>query len=298
MTEWDAGTDPVLAELYAEPLRIRRPLRQTAPFIFASPHSGRLYPPSFIATSRLGPLCLRRSEDAYVDELFDAVPAFGCPLLVAQFPRAYVDVNRAASELDDQMFDAALRVDVDAPSARVHAGLGVIPRVVRDGAEIYRGKLDPADAEQRLARLYQPYHAALAALVEETFLKFACAVVVDCHSMPSVPAAPAIVFGDCYGTSISSSLLRHTERAFTASGFSTSRNIPYAGGHTTHLYARREAGIHSLQIEVNRALYLDEELIEKNGHFVDMRERITAALRQILSFDASVLRPRRPLAAE
>lgn len=298
MTEREERTDPVLAGLYAEPFRIRRPLRQTSPFIFASPHSGRVYPPSFVGTSRLNPLVLRRSEDAYVDELFEAVPAFGCPLLLAQFPRAYLDVNRAASELDDQMFDAALRVDVDAPSARVHAGLGVIPRVVRDGAEIYRGKLDPADAEERIACLYRPYHAALTALVEETFSKFACAVVVDCHSMPSIPAAPAIVFGDCYGTSISSSLLRHTERAFSSSGFSTARNIPYAGGYTTHFYARRDTGIHSLQIEVNRALYLDEERIEKNEHYVDVRERITAALRQILSFDVSVLRPRRPLAAE
>lgn len=298
MTEGDARTDPVLAELYAEPFRVRRPQRQTSPFIFASPHSGRLYPPSFVETSRLSPLLLRRSEDAYVDELFEAVPAFGCPLLTAQFPRAYVDANRAASELDNQMFDAALTVDVDSPSARVHAGLGVIPRVVRDGAEIYRGKLDPADAEERLARLYRPYHAALGALVEETFLKFACAVVVDCHSMPSAPAAPAVVFGDCYGSSISPSLLRHAERAFAASGFSTARNVPYAGGFTTHFYARRDAGIHSLQIEVNRALYLDEEHIEKNAHFVDVRERITAALRPLLSFDASVLRPKRPLAAE
>jgi N-formylglutamate amidohydrolase len=298
MTEWDAGTDPVLAELYAEPFRIRRPLRQTAPFIFASPHSGRVYPPSFVETSRLNPVVLRRSEDAYVDELFEAVPAFGCPLLLAQFPRAYVDANRGASEIDDQMFDAALTVDVDAPSARVHAGLGVIPRVVRDGAEIYRGKLDPADAEARLAHLYRPYHAALDALVEETFTKFACAVIVDCHSMPSSPAATAIVLGDCYGSSIHPSLLRHGERAFAASGFSTARNIPYAGGYTTHFYARRDAGIHSLQIEVNRALYLDEERIEKSGHFVDVRERITAALRQLLSFDVSVLRPRRPLAAE
>lgn len=298
MTEADAGTDPVLAELCAEPLHVRRPHRQTAPFIFASPHSGRLYPSGFVGTSRLSPLALRRSEDAYVDELFEAVPAFGCPLLVARFPRAYVDVNRAASELDDQMFDAALKVDVDSPSARVHAGLGVIPRVVRDGAEIYRGKLDPADAEERLARFYRPYHAALAALVEETFLKFACAVIVDCHSMPSIPSTAAIVLGDCYGASISPSLLRHTERAFGASGFSTARNTPYAGGYTTHFYARREAGIHALQIEVNRALYLDEERIEKNGHFVEVRERVTAALRQILSFDASVLRPRRPLAAE
>jgi N-formylglutamate amidohydrolase len=294
----DAGTDQILAALHARPVRIVRPQRLAAPFIFASPHSGRQYPPSFVATSRLSPLSLRRSEDAYVDELFGAAASFGCPLVTAQFPRAYVDVNRAVSEIDDRMFDAALTVEVDAPSARVHAGLGVIPRVVREGAEIYRGKLDPADAEERLARLYRPYHAALASLIEETFLVFGCAVIVDCHSMPSTPAAPAIVFGDCYGESISPSLLRHAETAFEACGFSTACNAPYAGGFTTHHYARREAGIHSLQIEVNRGLYLDEELVEKTPRFAEVRERITAALHRLVAFDVTVLRPRRPLAAE
>ncbi len=297
-TKWEPGTDAVLTGLYAEPVRIARPPRQTAPFVFASPHSGRVYPPSFVQTSRLSPLFLRRSEDAYVDELFEAVTAFGCPMLMAQFPRAYVDVNRAASELDHHMFDAALRVEVETPGARVHAGLGVIPRVVRDGAEIYRSKLDPADAEERLARLYRPYHAALRSLVEETFRTFGCAVVIDCHSMPSIPAAPAIVFGDCYGTSINPDLLDHIEQAFATSGFETARNAPYAGGYTTHFYARRATGVHALQIEVNRALYLDEERVERTSHFAEVREHITAALRQVLSFNASMLSPCRSLAAE
>ncbi len=298
--QWNAnaGTDPVLVSLHAHPFRIIRPRQQTAPFIFASPHSGRQYPPSFVGTSRLTPLSLRRSEDAYVDELFEAAPTFGCQLLTAEFPRAYVDVNRSISEIDDQMFDAALRVEVAAPSPRVHAGLGVIPRGGREGAEIYRAKLDPADAEERLARLYRPYHAALASLIEETFLSFGCAVVVDCHSMPSIPAAPAIVFGDCHGASISPTLVHHMEKAFEAGGFQTARNAPYAGGFTTHHYARPESGIHSLQIEVNRGLYLDEELVEKTEHFAEVRERITAALRKLVCFDFSVLCPHRPLAAE
>ncbi len=297
---WDADdeTDQILAGLYAHPFRIQRPQRQAAPFVFASPHSGRQYPSSFVGSSRLTPLFLRRSEDAYVDELFEAAASFGCPLIAAQFPRAYVDVNRAATELDDQMFDAALRVEVDTPSPRVHAGLGVIPRVVREGAEIYRSKLDPAEAEERLARLYRPYHAALATLIEETYLTFGCAVVVDCHSMPSIPMTPAVVLGDCYGASINASLIRHIEKAFEASGFPTARNAPYAGGHTTHLYARREYGIHSLQIELNRGLYLDEEDVAKTTRFADVRERITAALRRLVGFDYSVLRPRRSLAAE
>jgi N-formylglutamate amidohydrolase len=184
------ATDPILAQLEAEPVRLLRPAEQRLPFVFVSPHSGRLYPPGFIATSQLTPKTLRRSEDAYVDELFEAVTDLGCPFLAATFPRAYVDANRAASELDPDMFDAPLTVAVALPGARVNAGLGVIPRVVRDGVDIYRGKLSAAEAENRLSRLYRPYHAALAALVDETWRRFGCAVVVDCHSMPSVPAVP------------------------------------------------------------------------------------------------------------
>lgn len=294
----EAETDAVLAGLLAQPFVIHRPARPSNPFIFASPHSGRLYPPSFVGASRLSPLFLRRSEDAYVDELFQAAPAFGSPLLTARFPRAYVDVNRAATELDAQMFDAPLPLDVDAPGPRVAAGLGVIPRVVRDGVEIYRSKLDPVDAAERLARLYRPYHEALAGLVDERVRLFGCAVVVDCHSMPSVPAGPAMVFGDCHGTSISPALLRHIERSFEDNGFSTARNTPYAGGYTTHLYARRESGVHAVQIEINRNLYLDEDRIEKAERFADVRTRITAALSQVLRFDSAGLRPQHPLAAE
>lgn len=300
MHRWtmEAGTDAVLAALEARPYRVVRPSRQTSPFVFASPHSGRQYPPSFVAASRLSPNILRRSEDAYVDELFDAVARLGAPMIAAQFPRAYVDVNRAPGELDPQMFDAALAVAVDAPSPRVAAGLGVIPRVVREGADIYRGKLDPADAATRLARLYRPYHAALAQLVEETFEQFGCAVVVDCHSMPSQPAAPMIVLGDCYGASAAPALLCRAERAFAGCGFSVARNTPYAGGYTTHFYARREAGIQALQIEVNRALYLDEERVEPTGRFADVRARIASALADVVSMEAEHLRPQRPLAAE
>jgi len=298
MDEPSSNPDTVLTELMARPFRIERPLRQTCPFVFASPHSGRLYPPGFVAASRLAPLVLRRSEDAFVDELFAGVVGLGAPLIAAEFPRAYVDVNRAASELDSQMFDEALPLSVDTPSARVAAGLGVIPRVVRDGIDIYRGKLSVSEAQERLANLYRPYHAALARLVNETFARFGMAIVVDCHSMPSSPTVPAIVLGDCYGASIAPPLLRQAERAFEANGFSTARNMPYAGGYTTHLYARRDAGIHAVQVEVNRALYLDEERIERLGRFGDVRERLSAALAQLLGFDCGTLHPHRPMAAE
>jgi len=290
--------DPVLDGLVAKPFRIERPAGQRVPFVFASPHSGRLYPPTFVASSRLGTLSLRRSEDAFVDELFADVVGLGAPLIAAEFPRVYVDVNRAASELDRTMFDPAPDLPMDAASSRVAAGLGVIPRIVRDGAEIYRGKLTPAEAETRITRLYRPYHAALTELIEETFKRFGTVVVVDCHSMPSGPLVPSIVLGDCHGASASPTLLHHTERAFGARGFSITRNAPYAGGYTTHHYARRETGIHALQIEVNRSLYLDEDQVEHGARFADIRERLTAALAQLVAFDATLLRPSNPLAAE
>ena len=291
--------DSVLAELWRAPYTISRPRQQTSPFVFASTHSGKLYPARFVAESRLTPLALRRSEDAFVDELFAAVAPLGAPLIAARFPRAFVDPNRAARELDRTMFDDALAMEVDAGSARVAAGLGVIPRIVRDGAEIYRGKLAPADAEERLNRLYRPYHRALAELVEETRTRFGVAVVVDCHSMPSAANVPDIVLGDRYGASASPGLMRFAERAFQACGFSVARNAPYAGGHTTDLYGRRDKDIHALQIEVNRALYLDEERIERGAHFEAVREKLAGALAHLTALGANALHAAPPpLAAE
>src|SRR4051812_49179299 len=169
----------------AAPFRLERPSRQSVPFVFASPHSGRSYPDSLLAQTRLDATTLRRSEDAFVDELFAGAVGLGAPLLAALFPRAYLDVNRGMAELDVGMFDGAVGVPVDAPSPRVSAGLGVIPRIVRDGAEIYRGKLGREEADNRLGQFYRPYHAALAALMEETRIRFGVAVLLDCHSMPS-----------------------------------------------------------------------------------------------------------------
>ena len=290
--------DPVLAELETRPVRLVRPAELRLPFVFASPHSGRAYPQSFVAGSALSAAALRRSEDAYVDVLFEAVPDLGCPLLCAEFPRAYVDANRAGGELDATMFDGPLDVPVETPGPRVQAGLGVIPGVVRDGVEIYDHKLPAAEAAWRLKQFYRPYHTALAKLVEETWLRFGCAVVIDCHSMPSLPSVPEIVFGDCHGSSASIALMRHVERAFSAQAFTTARNAPYAGGFTTHLYARRERGIHALQIEINRSLYLNEERVEPSLRFAGIKGRLTAALRQMLKFDCAALIPRRSEAAE
>ncbi|MDE2112403.1 MAG: N-formylglutamate amidohydrolase [Alphaproteobacteria bacterium] len=291
--------DSVLTGLFREPFRTARPAAQTVPFVFASPHSGRCYPADLVSETWLSPLTLRRSEDAFVDELFESAVRLGAPLIAALFPRVFVDVNRAATELDGTMFDGVLDGDIEAHSARVEAGLGVIPRVVRDGAEIYHRKLSPADAEKRLALLYRPYHAALAGLVEETKARFGAAIVVDCHSMPSASSMPDIVLGDRYGAAAAPSLIRHAELSFEACGFSVARNAPYAGGYTTHLYGRREQGVHALQIEVNRALYLDEARIERGAGFEQLRGRLAEALGTLVAVRAEALLPPRPsLAAE
>lgn len=292
--------DAVLAALYAHPFKIHHPDKQQVPFVFASPHSGRLYPASFVAGSRLDALSLRRSEDAYVDVLFDGAVALGAPMIAARFPRAFLDVNRAVTELDPAMFDGTLDMLVDVANARVNAGLGVIPRIVRDGAEIYRAKLAPSEAKERIARLHVPYHVALARLIDDTLRRFGVAIVVDCHSMPSAASVPDIVLGDRFGASASPLVTRLAESEFEKLGFSVARNAPYAGGHTTHLYGQRDNNVHALQIEINRARYLDERTIELNSGFPRIQARLTAALAELTKINLEDLgrSKAQPLAAE
>jgi len=274
----------------SRPFRLDRPARQTVPFLFASPHSGRAYPASLLQLSRLDPTSLRRSEDAFVDELFAGVVGLGAPLLAAHFPRAYLDVNRSIAELDAGMFDSPLAVPVDTPSSpRVVAGMGVIPRIVRDGAEIYRGKLESGEADARLSRLYKPYHQALADLMEETRKRFGVAVLIDCHSMPSALSVPDIVLGDRYGASAAPQLTARAEAAFVREGFSVARNTPYAGGHVTARNGRPRAGIAALQIEIDRSLYLAEDLRNPGPGF-DRIASLIGAIVEAISAPAPYVR--------
>src|SRR5262245_6956404 len=269
----ETSHDANLHALAAEPVTIRVPKGPKVPFIFASPHSGRFYPASFAQSSRLDPISLRRSEDAFVDELFDSVTELGAPLIAARFPRAFVDANRAPGELDPAMFDAPVS-PVGPRSPRVAAGLGVIPRVVRDGLEIYGTRLPAGEAAYRLEHFYRPYHAALAGLVAKAHAEFGVAVVIDCHSMPPPAKAYDIVLGDCYGEAAAAELISQTQRTLSGLGFSVARNAPYAGGYTTHLYGRPREGVHAIQIEVSRALYLDESRMEKSAGFTSCRDRL------------------------
>ncbi len=250
---------------------IIRPAEQTAPLVFASPHSGDVYPPEFVSSVNLRFNVLRRSEDAFVDRLFQAATAHGAPLLKAHFPRVYVDPNREPYELDPAMFDSPLPEYVNRRSPRVAAGLGTVARVVATGEDIYARKLSFEEARERIEGHYLPYHQALSDLLAETHARFGCYLLIDCHSMPSVggpmdtdPGSRRLdfVLGDCFGSSCATAIVDLAERTLQARGHSVHRNVPYAGGFTTRHYGRPAERKHALQIEVNRALYMDEIRIE------------------------------------
>jgi len=251
---------------------LRLPLRQTVPLIFSSPHSGRNYPVDFVAASDLDMLQLRRSEDAFVDEIFAAAPDFGTPLLRALFPRAFVDANREAYELDPEMFDDDLPQFVQTKSARITAGLGTIPRIVADGTTIYNAPLKFKEAQHRIESHYLPYHQALSQLIESTCHQFGAGLLIDCHSMPSA-GAPGIrssalkgvdmVLGDHHGRSCAPAITDLAEQVLSNLGYRVQRNRPYAGGFITRHYGNPADSMHAMQIEINRALYMDERMIQR-----------------------------------
>jgi N-formylglutamate amidohydrolase len=271
----------------APPLELRRPASRTLPLVVASPHSGSNYPADFVAASRLDPLTLRRSEDAFVDELFGAAPKLGAPMLAARFPRAYLDVNREAYELDPAMFADALPAYVNARSPRVRMGLGTIARVVASGEEIYEGKLSFAEAQARIDQLYRPYHAALSRLIEETEADFGYCLVLDCHSMPSGAHSAAsresadIVLGDCHGAACAPQIVETARRYLSRRGFAVALNAPYAGGFTTGHYGRPRQGRHALQIEINRAMYMDERSYRRRPAFTRLSEEMAGLIAQL-----------------
>lgn len=271
----------------APPLELRRPASRLVPLVVASPHSGSDYPADFVAASRLDPLTLRRSEDAFVDEIFGAAPALGAPLLAARFPRAYLDVNREAYELDPAMFADPLPDYVNARSARVRMGLGTIARVVASGEEIYRDKLCFADAEARIESLYRPYHAALGRLIDETEAEFGSCLVVDCHSMPSGALGAAgreaadFVLGDCHGAACAPLIVEAARRYLIGRGFAVALNTPYAGGFTTGYYGRPRQRRHALQIEINRAIYMEERSFRRRPGFAQLREEMAGLIARL-----------------
>lgn len=260
---------------------IIEPEHQSVPVIFTSPHSGRDYPADFLAQSRLDPLTLRSSEDAFVEELFAGVTGLGAPLLSARFPRVYVDVNRQPLELDPAMFEGALPDRIDSNTLRVRAGIGTIARVVNNDQEIYNTKLLYRDIQTRLENCYFPYHQALQNLIDQTMDRFGACLIVDCHSMPSPSRASMkkhqaeIVLGDRWGAACDHQIIQAAERAVLDLGYSVRCNTPYAGGYTTQHYGRPETGVQAIQIEIDRSLYMDEQSIRKRPNFEHLQQSMT-----------------------
>lgn len=267
----------------APPYVILRPEQQTSCVLYASPHSGRHYPSDFVQQSCLDPVTLRRSEDAFVEELYETCTDFGSPLIKATFPRAYVDLNREPFELDPDMFNGALPDYVNIDSPRALSGLGTIAGMVTSGTLIYDSPLSFTDIRRRIDLCYFPYHAALNTLIEETRLNSGACLLVDCHSMPSHKKSaskdPAlrhtdIVLGDRFGTSCAEWITDYAQSILTHQGFAVRRNRPYAGGFTTSHYSQTGHKIHTLQIELNRALYMDEDTITRKATFHEIKQRL------------------------
>lgn len=272
------------------PFEILSPGEWTAPAVFNSPHSGRDFPEDFLRQSRLAMPALRKSEDCFVDELFKSCVAHGAPLLRALVPRSYIDLNREPYELDPRMFSGELPGYANTSSPRVSGGLGTIPRIVSEGEEIYRGRIDFAEARRRIEQVYLPYHRTLSALTGAVLAKAGEVLLVDCHSMPasaSAHVAPQVtggidvVLGDRFGASCAEGISAFVEEELRRHGLRVLRNKPYAGGFITQNHGAPHRGQHALQIEINRSLYMNEATLEKTAGFAEMQavlERLCAAL--------------------
>ncbi|NEX93244.1 N-formylglutamate amidohydrolase [Caulobacter sp. 17J65-9] len=267
----------------AAPFELSLPAQTASALVFASPHSGRIYPDDLVAASALDALALRRSEDAFVDRFVLGAREHGIAAIACRVARAYVDVNRDPWELDPAMFEDALPAFARSQSARVAAGLGSIAKVVGEGQAIYRRKLRFSEAAGRIARVHAPYHHALKELVEAAHAGFGQAVLIDWHSMPSAAVKaeqrrgrgrPDVVLGDRHGEACARGLTALVRREFESMGYVVALNRPYAGGYTTQSYGRPTEGRHALQIELNRSLYLDEARMEPVAGF----ERLKADL--------------------
>lgn len=282
---------------------VRSPAQQRVPYVFNSPHSGRHYPLRFLAMSKLDAVAIRRSEDCYVDELFAGVVDLGAPFLTANFPRAYLDANREPWELDPRMFKNPLPPYANARSARVVGGLGTVPRLVGEGQEIYAGKLPLSEAVERIESVYKPYHAQLQRLISQTHAQFGFSVLIDCHSMPSSirlgdgAPRPDFIIGDRFGVACAPALAEAATTVLSRLGYNVVLNRPYAGGFITEHYGRPAHGLHALQIEINRGLYMNERTYERTAGFEAIANDLTRFAAEIMSTPEYELHGL-PLAAE
>ena len=294
---------PVEAEL-DPPFEVLEPVECRSPVVFNSPHSGRIYPRAFLEfAAKLDLATLRRSEDSFVDELIAGVVPRGHPLVRVHFPRCYVDVNREPYELDPRMFDGRLPSFANTRSMRVAGGLGTVARVVGDAQEIYHQRIPIDDALRRIEGLYKPYHRALRRLLTRVHRDFGTAVLIDCHSMPSMAGAKDdrpradIVLGDRYGTScVADRRRRPSTRRSASSATRSAATSPMRAASSPSTTATRPPGLHSIQIEINRALYMDERRYERSAAFDRLAADIMTLADRLAEIPLEELKPYRAAA--
>ncbi|KAB8122463.1 N-formylglutamate amidohydrolase [Komagataeibacter medellinensis] len=271
-----------MAEPDIPPYHIIDAIGPQVPLVVASAHSGRNYTDAFLRMSRLGAHALRRSEDCYVEQLFEGAPGQGAALLHATFPRAYCDANREAWELDPTMFRDPLPPWCNTTSRKVRAGFGTIARIVSRDGPIYPRPLPFSEAEARIRTCWQPYHDALARLVQDRLDHHGCCMVLDAHSMPVVAGQrdqPDFVLGNAWGTACTPQLTAVVDQALRRHGYSVARNVPFSGGYVTRHYGQPRRGVQVIQLEISRALYMDQATLQRHTGFA----RVQAAVMDVVA---------------
>ena len=264
--------------------KLEDPVVLKSGIVIASPHSGRNYSCSVKEKSILDPTTLRSSEDAFVDELMDFAPDLGIPLICSEIPRAFVDLNRARDELDSAIIEG---IRPNGQNPRVISGLGVIPRVVANGKEIYSGKLSKEAAFERLGKFWDPYHSKLSELLDRAYRQFGYSILIDAHSMPHEAILNAstgfhtsqLVLGDRYGASCSPDIVNNLSMLISKNGLHASRNIPFSGAYIVQKYGRPELNRHAIQLEIDRSMYMDERKIQKLDKFFNLKNKLLNILK-------------------
>lgn len=281
-------------------VRWEKPSLAKGGVVVTCPHSGRFYPPELLAVSKLDRFALRRSEDAFVDLLFQDAPAQGAVLLISEFARAFVDVNRAPDELDPKLISELPIGSMSGPSERVKAGLGVIPRSVGDGLSIYDGPISYREAQERVNEVHSPWHTAIETALQQARASNGAAVLLDCHSMPSHAAGdPAcdIILGDRFGASCSPSVMNGAILYLRGAGLRVMRNDPYAGGYTTSRHGQPLTHDHVLQIEINRSIYMVEGAMTLRPSFGEMALVMAGLVEVLVRVSQSLGHAKAPLAS-
>ena len=267
---------------------IVEPSTLTSGVVFALPHSGRDYGVSFLNQSILDKISIRSSEDAFLDQLIDGIEKYGAPKIIANAPRAFIDLNRSTDELDPALI-SGIKNNIRSP--RISSGLGVIPRVVSHGREIYRGKLSLEQAQSRIEYYWKPYHKDLSNLLKRAWSIYGQSLLIDMHSMPheavstqsSFIKAPEIVVGDRFGMSSDPEFTNLVVSILKQHGFRVAKNTPFAGAFITKHHGKIKDRTHAIQLEIDRSLYMDEERILPNSGFEKLKSQLFPALIQISS---------------